>query len=150
MPLAERRVLRLRAGVGVASTRSRAEVARVTGLKKSRVAKLERSGLRRLSALERAGDCAGAASGSVGSDAPAAAGSSATPGDNATGGRRIAVLDAREASDAREPSGGGRSPLKSLPAISGMPDSPLDFTLLVFVLGLAGVAVMVSRDLKRR
>jgi hypothetical protein len=51
-------VLTLRAGVGIARTRSRAAVARITGLRRARVARLERRGLRRLRALGRAGACA--------------------------------------------------------------------------------------------
>jgi hypothetical protein len=58
VPRAERRVLTLRAGIGIARTRSRAEVARITGLHRARVARLERRGLRQLRALGRAGGCA--------------------------------------------------------------------------------------------
>jgi len=58
MPRAERRVLALRAGVGIARTRSRAEVARITGLRRARIARVERRGLARLRALARAGACA--------------------------------------------------------------------------------------------
>jgi hypothetical protein len=58
VPRAERRVLVLRAGIGTARTRSRAEVARITGLQRARVARLERRGMRDLRALGRAGACA--------------------------------------------------------------------------------------------
>jgi hypothetical protein len=58
VPRAERRVLVLRAGIGIARTRSRAEVARITGLRRARVARLERRGLRHLRTLGRAGACA--------------------------------------------------------------------------------------------
>jgi hypothetical protein len=58
VPRAERRVLVLRAGIGIARTRSRAQVARITGLRRTSVARLERRGLRRLRALARTGACA--------------------------------------------------------------------------------------------
>jgi len=55
IPAGERRVLTLRAGVGRARPRSRAQVQRITGLRRARIAALERSGLRRLRSLAHAG-----------------------------------------------------------------------------------------------
>jgi hypothetical protein len=51
-------VLILRAGLGIGRTRTRAQVAHITGLRRARVAHLERRGLRQLRALGRAGACA--------------------------------------------------------------------------------------------
>src|SRR5262249_59473892 len=73
VPRSERRVVTLRAGVGIGHTRSRADVARITGLRRARVTSLEHRGLRRLRALERAGACA-----------PAATSSTVAPGTMAT------------------------------------------------------------------
>jgi hypothetical protein len=55
LPVLERRVLILRAGVGPGDPRSRARVARATDLSTRRVARLERRGLRRLRGLARGG-----------------------------------------------------------------------------------------------
>jgi hypothetical protein len=55
LPVLERRVLVLRAGVGPGGPRSRARVARGTNLSTRRVARLERRGLRRLRDLARGG-----------------------------------------------------------------------------------------------
>jgi len=55
LPVLERRVLILRVGVGPGGPRSRARVARATGLSTRRVARLETRGLRRLRGLARGG-----------------------------------------------------------------------------------------------
>ena len=57
VPAAQRRVLVLRAGVGAARSRSRAEVARITGLSRRRVRRAESSGLRHLRRVARTTSC---------------------------------------------------------------------------------------------
>jgi Sigma-70, region 4 len=58
LPRAERRVLILRAGIGIGHVRTRRQVARLTHLRRGTVARLERRGLRQLRALGRSGGCA--------------------------------------------------------------------------------------------
>jgi hypothetical protein len=72
---AQRRVLVLRAGVGPAPVRSRAQVARRLGVPVARVARLERRGVRTLRRLDRATNCAPGAG-----PAPAAGGVSVLAG----------------------------------------------------------------------
>jgi sigma-70-like protein len=72
LPAGERRVLELRAGVGVGRPRSRRTVARITGIARTRVARLERAGLRRLGAGCTGASSAGAGVRGVGATAGAA------------------------------------------------------------------------------
>jgi hypothetical protein len=62
LPRAQRRVVLLRAGIGLGHVRSRARVAQITGYSVRRVRRLERSGLRILRSLSRDG-CGGTAAG---------------------------------------------------------------------------------------
>ena len=57
LPKTERRVLALRAGVGTARSRSRGEVARITGLSRRRVRRAETAGLRHLRRMARTSSC---------------------------------------------------------------------------------------------
>jgi hypothetical protein len=66
LPAAERRVLALRAGVGVAHPRSRRRVAHMTGMSRKRIGRLERTGLRRLDTLQRRSGCGGATAATAG------------------------------------------------------------------------------------
>ncbi|MDP9344279.1 MAG: hypothetical protein M3P44_00890 [Actinomycetota bacterium] len=59
VPAVERRVLTLRAGVGIDRVRPRSVVARMTGFSVRRVARIERRGLRELRRRARAGGCTG-------------------------------------------------------------------------------------------
>jgi hypothetical protein len=77
----QRRVLKLRAGVGAGPARSRRRVARRLDLRPRRVMRLERTGLRKVRALVRGGSC-GADEGGAGVPGGGAAGS-AGDGDGA-------------------------------------------------------------------
>jgi hypothetical protein len=148
MPRTERRVLVLRAGVGIAHTRSRREVARIIGLGGARVATLERRSLRRLRALAHEGACAAAS-------APAPVGllgglaSSRPPAPKGI----VHLL-------AELPSGGPRTsaPVRvSHGGVSiGTPTGPvagsasgLAYRLLALILGLTAIAVIVVREVRR-
>jgi hypothetical protein len=149
VPSGERRVLELRAGVGATGTRSRTEVAHLTGLQRKSVARLERRGLKRLHALAEAGTCAGAASGSP-SGLPIAG---SAPSANAGGARGAGVLRARARPQSAESksSDDHHSAIQAaveLRVIHGLGHS-LDLGLLLLALGLGGALYLVGRELKR-
>jgi Sigma-70, region 4 len=73
----ERKVLVLRAGLGVERPHTRSRVARLLDLQTRRVGRVERSGLRRLRVLGRSGACVAAPT--TGGSAPAPASVSAAP-----------------------------------------------------------------------
>ena len=149
LPRAERRVLSLRAGVGIDHVRSRAEVVRITGLKRTRVVAIERSGMKRLSTLARAGRCASAS----GSPATSVDGTSAPaprrPSASAQLRRspRIAVHHEREASrepaPRPQPSSGDSRPLL------GTPDDARDLAPIVLAVALAAVLFALIRQARK-
>jgi hypothetical protein len=148
VPRDERRVLTLRAGVGMAHPRSRDAVRRMTGLRRTRVVALERRGLKRLRALAQAGGCAAASSGTPAGVEPTAG---AGPSQSADGGRvpKLAVFGERESSGAetRPPPPTG-SPDAARPLLHA-PDSAVDLApALLFVL-LAGFVFAVVREARR-
>jgi hypothetical protein len=150
MPRGERRVLTLRAGVGLAHTRSRAQVQRITGLPRTRVAALERSGLRRLRSLAQAGGCGQAASTTPGALAPPTGVSAARAIANGASIPRIGVLGERQSSasvtTAPPPSDGSSDSGRPL---LHAPDSAVDLgPILLFVL-LAGFVFAAVREARR-
>ncbi len=99
LPTNQRRVLRLRAGVGALEPRSRQAVARVLDIRVGRVRRLERRGLRTVRTLGRTDSCgsggtspvlsgpeAAAGAGPVLAAAPAASGGSAERGGSSPDG----------------------------------------------------------------
>jgi hypothetical protein len=150
MPRGERRVLTLRAGVGLAHPRSRAQVQRITGLPRTRVAALERSGLRRLRSLAQAGGCGQAASTAPGTLAPPTGVSVAHGIANGASIPRIGVLGERQSSASvttasPPPDGSSDSGRPLLHA----PDSAVDLgPILLFVL-LAGFVFAAVREARR-
>jgi hypothetical protein len=163
VPRAERRVLRLRAGVGIDHTRSRADVARITGIRRARVASLERRGLRRLRALERAGACAPASTSSTIAPGTMAAvpvsGSGAPPadapqssGDTKDRGQVLAERQSGSSKPAKPANEGDASPSLRVPLghISGSgSSSSFDFTYVLIPLALAFLAFVLVRELRR-
>ena len=150
MPRGERRVLTLRAGVGLAHPRSRAQVQRITGLRRTRVVALERSGLQRLRSLAQTGGCGQAPSAAPGGLAPVTGVSGARGIPDGASIPRISVLGARESSGAVTPSA---PPPASSPdpgrALLHAPDSAVDLApVLLFVL-LAGLVFAVVREARR-
>ena len=150
MPRGERRVLTLRAGVGLAHPRSRAQVQRITGLRRTRVVALERSGLQRLRSLAQTGGCGQAPSAAPGGLAPVTGVSGARGIPDGASIPRISVLGARESSGAVTPSAPppASSPDPERPLLHA-PDSAVDLTpVLLFVL-LAGLVFAVVREARR-
>jgi DNA-binding CsgD family transcriptional regulator len=144
MPRAERRVLLLRAGDGTTRTRSRSEVARMTGLSPARVTKLERRGLRRLRALGRQGACAPASgtafvviTGIAPSAAAAAAGGAAFSGQRSGDGQLKGL-------------GTESVPRLSIGGLTGPPGGSafdLGYAMVVLAVAIAGFALV--RDVRR-
>jgi hypothetical protein len=148
----ERRVLLLRAGVGIARTRSRAEVAHITGLRRARVTRLERRGLRHLRALGRAGACAesmGARQTTIA--APPASGP--PPGGGPAG--RGDVLAQHQSGSGHRSGHSGASSEQSAVLPIARPESgpgggsPLDLTFIVIPVALATFAFVLFREFRR-
>lgn len=149
MPRGEHRVLSLRAGVGIAHPRSRAQVQRITGLRRTRIVALERSGLQRLRSLAQAGGCGQATSAARGDLAPVTGVSREHRISDGASIPRIAVLGARESDGAETPpSPPTGSPDPERPLLHA-PDSALDLgPILLFVL-LAGFVFAAVREARR-
>jgi hypothetical protein len=148
IPGGERRVLTLRAGVGMARTRSRGEVQRMTGLRRTRVVALERRGLKRLRALAQAGGCAATSSATpAGVEQTAGAAlSHRADGDRAL---KLAVLGDREFSSAATPP---KAPAGSSDAgrpLLHAPDSAVDLAPALLFLLLAGFVYAAVREARR-
>jgi hypothetical protein len=149
MPRSEHRVLTLRAGVGLAHPRSRAQVQRITGLRRARIAALERSGLQRLRSLAQAGGCGQAAS---------AAPDGVTPVTGVSGARgipdggsipRIAVLGARESNGAGTPPAPPTGSPDSQRPLLHAPDGAVDLAPAILFVLLAGLVFAVVREARR-
>jgi len=145
MPRSERRVLTLRAGVGIGRPRTRAQVERITGLRKARVAALERSGLQRLRSLSRAG-CSSASSEATGRG-------TATPAaqpPSAAGPSQITVRGQRRSSTGPAPSDPKPDRARSggLPLLH-TPDSALDLVPFAIAFGLAAGIFVFVREARR-
>jgi hypothetical protein len=147
MPDEERRVLSLRAGVGIERTRTRAEVQRLTGLSRRRVVAVERRGIERLRGLARTGACA------------SAGGAAALPpipgrvGDPRIAGRRISVLGERESSASVTPPASPPPPTGSPDAgrtLLHAPDSAMDFAPVLLFVALAALVFAVVREARRQ
>ncbi|MEN3280368.1 MAG: hypothetical protein V7607_1508 [Solirubrobacteraceae bacterium] len=146
MPNDERRVLSLRAGIGIERTRTRAEVQRLTGLSRTRVAAIERRGIERLRGLARTGACA------------SAAGAAALPpipgrvGDPRIAGPRISVLGERESSASVTPPASAPPPTGSPDAgrtLLHAPDSAMDLAPILLFVALAALVFAVVREARR-
>jgi len=149
MPRGERRVLTLRAGVGLAHPRSRAQVQRITGLRRARVAALERAGLQRLRSLARAGGCGQAASAAPDSVAPPTGVSGARAIPDGASIPRIAVLGARESNGAETPPAPpAGSPAAQRPLLHA-PDGAVDLAPAILFVLLAGLVFAVVREARR-
>jgi hypothetical protein len=151
MPRGERRVLTLRAGVGLAHPRSRAQVQRITGLPRTRVVAIERRGLKRLRVLAQAGGCAGASSAAPARVDATGVGAAGLP---QTADRvafpKISVLGGRESSASTTPSPPppASSPDAGRPLLHA-PDSAVDLApVLLFVL-LGALVFGVVREARR-
>ena len=149
MPRGERRVLTLRAGVGLAHPRSRAQVQRITGLPRTRVAALERSGLQRLRSLAQAGACGQSASASPGEVAPVTGVSGARGIPDGAAIPRIAVLGASESNDAGTPPAPPTgSPDAERPLLHA-PDGAVDLAPAILFVLLAGLVFAAVREARR-
>jgi hypothetical protein len=162
VPRAERRVLTLRAGVGIGHTRSRADVARITGIRRARVTSLEHRGLRRLRALERAGACAATSSPMTTAPGtmaalPVSGGPPGAAGQQSGGEQdRGQVLAERQSGSSKpkpKPENEGDSrPSLSLPAgrpIAAGRNSSFDLTFVLIPLALAFLAFVLVREIRR-
>jgi hypothetical protein len=152
VPSRERRVLELRAGVGAGHTRSRADVARLTGLQRKSVARLERRGLKRLRSLADAGTCATSTSGSSVS-APLAGLGAAAQRAKVGGAPGTGVVDARATPKSAESksSDDHQNAIEAAierPVIRGMGHT-LDLGPLLLAFALGGMLYLVARELKR-
>jgi hypothetical protein len=157
VPRAERRVLVLRAGIGIAHTRSRATVARITGLRRSRVARLERRGLHHLRALGRAGACAISTTTSAHTALtalPVASGStqSGGPASGRLGGRGGVLAERRSGtSHPSQHAGESQSSVLPLRQPGRAPTGSSSFDLMIVFIPLALVvfALMMVREIRR-
>jgi hypothetical protein len=157
VPRAERRVLKLRAGVGIARTRSRAQVARITGISRARVARLERRGLRHLRALGRAGACA--VTPTAGSSAAAGLPVAGAPqgGGPQSGAATGQVLAERHSGTSHPAKPESESSMKqSIELPLGRPgsastggSSSFDFTIVLVALALALLGFVLVREVRR-
>jgi hypothetical protein len=146
MPNDERRVLSLRAGVGIDRTRTRAEVQRLTGLSPTRVVAIERRGIERLRGLARTGACASAAGAAALPPIPGRVGDPriAVPG--------ISVLGERESRAGVTPTASPPPPTGSPDAgrtLLHAPDSAMDFAPVLLFVVLAAVVFAVVREARR-
>jgi hypothetical protein len=149
MPRGERRVLTLRAGVGLAHPRSRAQVQRITGLPRTRVAALERSGLQRLRSLARAGGCGQAASAAPDGVAPVTGVSDARGIPDGAAIPRIAVLGASESNGAgMPPAPPTGSPDAQRPLLHA-PEGAVDLAPAILFVLLAGLVFAAVREARR-
>ncbi len=149
VPRSERRVLALRAGVGIGHTRSRAAVARITHLRKARVTTLERRGLRRLGVLGRAGACAVVPGASVALAAPAATTATTAPPAAGPPAARGQVLAERRSgagkrTQPKSEDEGGELSLSRPPAAGGA--GYFNLTLVIVPLALIAFLVIVGRE----
>jgi hypothetical protein len=157
LPHLERRVLVLRAGVGIGHPRSRARVARITGLRRARVARLERRGLRQLRALGRAGACpvsTGAAQTTT-IAAPAVGGGPVAGGGQPAG--RGGVLGEHKSggdqSDKRPSANSEQSAVLPIARPANGPGgggSPFDLTFIIVPVALATFALVLIRELRKQ
>jgi hypothetical protein len=152
VPHRERRVLELRAGVGDKRTRSRAEVARLTGLHRKTVARLERRGLKRLYKLANAGSCARASSSS--GAAPATKVEGSVQGGNGGAGPKLGVLGAARATPQTAESKSSDEDQSAFqaaierPIIHGLGHT-IDLGPLLLAFALGGLCYLVARELRR-
>jgi hypothetical protein len=151
VPKTERRVLELRAGVGISRTRTRAEVARLTGLPRKRVVRLEHRGLKRLESLAAAGSCSPAGSATPAA-VPVGAGGDSVPPASAGNGATVGVLAARETPhSAASKSSDHESAIEAAinrPVIRGLGHS-LDLGPLLVAFALGGLCYLVVREVRR-
>jgi Sigma-70, region 4 len=166
LPARQRRVLRLRAGIGPREPASRATVARRLDLPMPAVRRAERRGLRRLVREGRAG-CAGPASdgdpaaiaGTAGAGTTLVTGGgagtttggpAARAGDTAGGGdpARAGVTGGGSAAGGANGNGGGAGGVKCLTATNPGPAAPLDITLPLLAVALAGIAAFTAWRLR--
>jgi hypothetical protein len=146
MPNVERRVLSLRAGVGIGHTRSRAQVQRLTGLSRARVVAIERRGIERLRGLARGGACASTAGTAALRQVP---GRGADP---RIAGPRISVLGDRESNADATPPAPSPPPTGSPDAgrtLLHAPDSAMDFAPILLFVALAALVFAVVREARR-
>jgi hypothetical protein len=154
VPRKERRVLELRAGVGSADTHSRAEVARLTGLRRSSVARLERRGLKRLRTLANGGTCAGATRVTPTTTAtPTAAVGSTAPGANAGADQHSGILTVHKTHHSADSkaSDDHQSAIEAAierPVIQAMGHT-LDLGPLLVAFALGGLLYFVVREVRR-
>jgi hypothetical protein len=151
VPKTERRVLELRAGVGISRTRTRAEVARLTGLPRKRVVRLEHRGLKRLQSLAAAGSCSPSGSATPAA-VPVGAGGDSVPPASAGNGATVGVLAARETPhSAASKSSDHESAIEAAinrPVIRGLGHS-LDLGPLLVAFALGGLCYLVVREVRR-
>lgn len=149
MPRGERRVLTLRAGVGLAHPRSRAQVQRITGLPRTRIAALERSGLRRLRSLAQADGCGQAASAAPGRVAPVNGVSDARGIPDGAAIPRIAVLGASESNGAGTPPAPPTGSPDAQRPLLHAPDGAVDLAPAILFVLLAGLVFVAVREARR-
>jgi hypothetical protein len=149
LPRAERRVLRLRAGVGIDHVRSRADVMRITGLSRKRVVAIERSAMKRLSTLARAGRCGSAPGSSTTSVDGTSAAAPRRPSASAhlRQSPRIAVRHERNAS--REPAPRSQPSSGDSRPLLGTPDDARDLAPIVLAVALAAVLFALVRQARK-
>lgn len=157
LPAEQRRVLRLRAGVGPEPARSRASVARRLDVSVRKVARVERAGLRKLRVLAQRGRC-------VASVAPPTARGNAEPVASAvqprSGGGQTA--DRGDGTSRRSPGTDGAAP-DATPGAGGVegatqtnlptattPPGSIDLLIPMIGLALAALAFLFVRTLRRQ
>jgi hypothetical protein len=157
LPRSQRRVLRLRAGVGGERPQTRRRVARTLQVSTRRVRRLEHRGIRRLRGLARAGHCSADEHGIVGGTIQALGGLAATGlggliaaralrGLSGTAPDRVEVKSERESSGdtTRKPGSAdaGAEPLKPRPPGAILERDGRDLTLPLLLLTMAAALVI--------
>jgi hypothetical protein len=169
---AERRVLRLRAGLGDERPHTRRRVAQILRVSTRRVSRLERRGVRRLRGLVRAGRCSGdgipagdTGGGTIPTDQAATLGALAATGFGAgslavlaarelkgssgTRSDRIEVKSERKSSGRATPAAPRAEAVKPPPPAAILERGGADLTLPLLILVAVGALVFVLRSVRR-
>jgi hypothetical protein len=153
LPKGEKRVLMLRAGVGIDHPRTRAEVKRMTGMSIKRIRRLERRGLHKLRTLGAGGHCGRVATTGLGfvPGGPVAmlpiAAPAASPAGAAVGAPRAEVLGQHASGGSTFTSPAAVPVLHFLDRVRQ--GNTLDLTMLIVPLALLAFLALVFREARR-
>jgi hypothetical protein len=152
LPKAQKRVLLLRAGVGIDHPRTRAEVSRMTGMSIKRIRRLEHRGLRELRSLGAGGHCGRVAATGLGlvPGGPVAMLPTAAPAASPAGaavGAHSEVLGQHKSGGSTFASPVATPVLHFLDRVRG--GNALDLTMIIVPLALLAFLGLVVRETRR-